>query len=133
MRTERLQPGYQGPLCTGYHQVMSDGAAASRSQDRGWVVVGGGIGGRKGKGAQEKQIGMFPEETGSTKKEEKKGKEKKTNESEAMIADLSHRCATGGFSSYAVMTQRQRMSLTRIQTVCDGNDHSSSFVITKCM
>lgn len=94
MRTERLRPGYQGPLCTSYHQVMSDGAAASRSQDRGWVV--GRVGGPRGKGAQEKRIGMFPEEH---KKEEKKGKEKRANESEAMIADVSHRCATGGFTS----------------------------------
>lgn len=32
-------------------------------------------------------------------KEEKKGKEKRANESAAMIADVSHRCATGGFTS----------------------------------
>lgn len=68
MRTERPQPGYQGPLCTGYHQVMSDGAAA-------WTEDGGG-GGQKGKGAQEKQIGMFPEETGSTKKRKRRGRRK---------------------------------------------------------
>lgn len=39
MHIERLQQGHQGPLCTGYHQVVSDGAAASRSQDRGWGGV----------------------------------------------------------------------------------------------
>lgn len=32
------------------------------------------------------------------KKEEKKGKEKRTNESEAMIANLSPRCVTDGFT-----------------------------------
>lgn len=52
----------------------------------------GGGGERRGEGAQEKQIGMFPEETQSTEKEEKEWKKKSTNESEAMIADLSHRC-----------------------------------------
>lgn len=49
-------------------------------------------GGGRGEGAQEKQIGMFPEEKQNAEKEEKKWKKKSTNESEAMIADLSHRC-----------------------------------------
>ncbi|CAB1443958.1 unnamed protein product [Pleuronectes platessa] len=30
-----LSQGHQGPLCACYHQVVSDGAAASRSQERG--------------------------------------------------------------------------------------------------
>ena len=30
-----LGQGHQGPLCAPYHQVVSDGAAASRSQERG--------------------------------------------------------------------------------------------------
>lgn len=58
---------------------------------------GGGVEGEEEK-VHEKPIGMFPEKTGSTKKEEKRGKEKIRKESEAMIADLSHRCATGGFN-----------------------------------
>lgn len=31
---------HQGPLCTSYHQVVSDGAAASRSQESGREVAG---------------------------------------------------------------------------------------------
>lgn len=96
MRTERLQAGYQGPLCTGYHQVMSDGAAASRSQDRGWVVAG--VWRAKRKGCTREADWNVPKGDREHKKEEKKGKEKRTNESEAVIADVSHRCAAGGFT-----------------------------------
>lgn len=109
MHIERLQTGHQGPLCTGYHQVVSDGAAASRSQDRGWVVGGGW--GAKRKGCR---LECSHRRQGRAKKEEKKGKEKRTNESETMIADLSYRCATGGGGNFAVMTQRLRMSLMEI-------------------
>lgn len=38
---------------------------------------GGREGGVKRKGAQEKQTGMFPEETESTKQRERKGRRKK--------------------------------------------------------
>lgn len=73
MHIERLQTGHQGPLCTGYHQVVSDAvAAASRSQDRGWVV-----GGRLGGEEERVQIGMFPQETEKSKKRGKEGEGEK--------------------------------------------------------
>lgn len=42
-----LSQGHQGPLCAGYHQVVSDGAAASRSQERGEGLRSGGGGGEE--------------------------------------------------------------------------------------
>lgn len=57
--------GQQGPLCASYHQVVSDGTAASRSQKRNRVRRGRR---GRGEGAQEEHAGMFPDETGSVKK-----------------------------------------------------------------
>lgn len=62
---------------------------ALRTEGGWWGEVGGGE-------EERVQIGMFPQKTGKSKKEEKKGKEKRTNESETMIADLSYRCVMGG-------------------------------------
>lgn len=130
MRTERLQPGYQGALCTSYHQVMSDGAAASCSQERGWVV--GGVGEQRGKGAQEKQIGMFPEETGSTKKRKRRGRSKE----QMSLKQWFLICLTGVPQADL---PRCDDSEVKNESNKDSNNmwqwsyfHSSSFVINKC-
>lgn len=86
--------GHQGPLCAGYHQVVSDGTAASRSQERQRVegrLGGRGGEGRGGEGAHEEQIGMFPEETGSAKERRKKGKKEAVVVSSGLVSQVRRR------------------------------------------
>lgn len=58
---------------------------------------GGGLEGQEERVHKRSRLECSQRRQGA-QKEEKKGKEKRTNESEAMIADVSHRCATGGFT-----------------------------------